>query len=116
MKLTLRRRLYRYLKRRQGVWYSGGWLERLTVEKTNRKASTASRRLRELAEDGLIERKEAKGTVWYRVPHTTVRRIEIVDGVAREIIRNIRQRPPNDRGVTSTALTKLLNKKHGRKN
>lgn len=46
-------------------WQNGGKFEVIAFG-LGFKASNASRRLRELAEDGLIERKYEKGSVWYR--------------------------------------------------
>lgn len=65
----------------------GGDIERLVAQKTTYKASNASRRLRELREDGLLEANEVKGTVFYRyVPQAkTISRVVIENGVAREI-------------------------------
>lgn len=50
----------------QARWVNGGELERF-AEELGYKASNASRRARELAEDGIFERKIEKRTVWYRV-------------------------------------------------
>lgn len=55
-----------------GVWVNGGEIERQAMEQ-GYKASNASRRLRELYEDGKLEREERPGTirktktVWYRI-------------------------------------------------
>jgi hypothetical protein len=92
MKLTLKERLLRYLQARPGVHVSSGELQRLTVEKTTYTAQNAGRRLRELAEDGIIEVEYRKGHAFYcyRPPRTRqVRRIEVVDGVAKEIIETV---------------------------
>lgn len=64
-KLSLSDRLVRYLQARPGVYVSGGELERIATHSTTYKPSTVSRRLRECAEDGRLERKEVKGTVYY---------------------------------------------------
>lgn len=52
------------------VWHNGGSLEELAM-KVGFKASNASRRLRELCEDELIDREIRKGkkvsSVWYRI-------------------------------------------------
>ncbi len=62
--MSLRERLQKYLYRHEGEWISGGKLEELAMG-VGYKASNASRRLRELANEGKIARKEVKGFVWY---------------------------------------------------
>jgi len=61
-------RILAYL-RRQGNFRNGGEIERL-AESSGYKASNASRRCRELENEGLIERKMVEGpktsSVWYR--------------------------------------------------
>ncbi len=70
MKQSLKNRALKYLRNNQG-WINGGELERLALEH-GYKASNVSRRLRELCEDGLIERKIDKtengkvASVWYK--------------------------------------------------
>ncbi len=55
-----------------GEWHNGGEIERQALEH-GYKASNASRRLRELYEDHVVEREERPGTlrktktVWYRM-------------------------------------------------
>lgn len=67
--LSLSDRILRYL-RNYPEFHNGGEIERLALS-AGFKASNASRRLRELHEDGLIEREERKGnkvkSVWYRI-------------------------------------------------
>jgi DNA-binding IclR family transcriptional regulator len=63
-KISLAQRIERYLKNHDG-WLNGGEVERLALQ-VGYKASNASRRCRELAGEGILERKEEKGTVWYR--------------------------------------------------
>ena len=89
--MTLKERLYRYLKSRPGVLVPSGELQRLTVERTTYTAQNAGRRLREMAQDGEIQVDYIKGHAHYSyqgAPAPT-RRIEIVDGVAREIIETV---------------------------
>lgn len=66
--MTLKQRIQRYLRQKQ-TWVNGAQIEEL-AQKKGYKASNASRRLRELAQEGVIERQERKGkrarTVWYR--------------------------------------------------
>lgn len=69
MKTSLRRRIQKYLEAHPGVWISGDELEKKS-QLVGYKASTGSRRARELAEDGLIDRKEVNGTVFYCAKET----------------------------------------------
>lgn len=72
MKTSLRQRIAKYLKANSGVWISGDEIEK-KAQAAGYKASTGSRRSRELAEDGLISRKEVNGTVFYsHIPQTKV--------------------------------------------
>lgn len=77
-KLPLKTRMINYLKK-DGGYVNGGELERLALS-VGYKASNISRRARECAEDGILERKEEKGSVWYKyvaqqrttsIPHFT---------------------------------------------
>lgn len=65
---SLKERILDYLSNTSD-FVNGGEIERLAMEK-GFKASNASRRLRELAEEGVLEREERKGkkrmSVWYR--------------------------------------------------
>lgn len=90
--LTLKERLLRYLQARPGVHVSSGELQRLTVEKTTYTAQNAGRRLRELAEDGIIEVEYRKNHAYYvyKPPRTMqVREFIVEGGVAREVIRTV---------------------------
>jgi DNA-binding transcriptional ArsR family regulator len=92
MKLTLKQRLLRYLESRPGVKIASGELQRLTVERTSYSPANATRRLRELAEDGLIKVEQVKGHshYWYDPPATRqVRRVVIEGGVAREVYETV---------------------------
>lgn len=84
MKKSLRERILSYYRKNDGRWISGGEIERLVAQNTKYKASNASRRLRELREDGLLDAKEVKGTVFYRyVPQEkTVTRVRIEGNMA----------------------------------
>jgi len=70
---SLSERLYRYLNNHQGEWFNGATLGEL-AHNVGYKPDTASRRLRELHEEGRIEREERKGrrakSVWYQVKIT----------------------------------------------
>ena len=61
---SLKTRLKDYLDK-TGVYIHKGQLERLAIE-AGFLGDNAGRRLRELAEDCLIERMEKDGSVWYR--------------------------------------------------
>ncbi len=66
---SLVQRIKAFLERNKGVWFNVGELERKGIE-IGFLGSTVSRRLRELAEEGSIERQERNGnrvrSVWYR--------------------------------------------------
>lgn len=70
MKNSLKNRALTYI-RKQGGWINAGELERLALE-NGYKASNVSRRLRELYQDDLLERKIDRSenskiaSVWYR--------------------------------------------------
>jgi hypothetical protein len=92
MKLTLKQRLLRYLQARPGVRVSSGELQRLTVEKTTYTAQNAGRRLRELAEDGIINVDYVRNHAYYtyQPPATRqVRRVVIEGGMAREVVETV---------------------------
>jgi DNA-binding transcriptional ArsR family regulator len=86
--MSLRERILEYYRKNKGVWISGGEIERLVSQRTKYKASNASRRLRELREDNLLESKEVKGSVFYRyIPQPKqVHKVQIENGVAREYV------------------------------
>lgn len=65
-KRSLASRIQNYLQIQQGKWISGDELEKKS-QSAGYKASTGSRRARELAEDGIISRKEVDGIVYYAV-------------------------------------------------
>lgn len=72
MKTSLREQIYKkfrfYWKERGNPWINGSSVERYALEQ-GFKPSNASRRLRELAEEGLLERLEEK-SVSYRYKPT----------------------------------------------
>lgn len=84
MKKSLRERIIQYYKKHPNVWISGGELERIAASTTSYKPSTISRRARECAEDGILARKEVKGTVYYCYQPTEkkVERVRIENGRA----------------------------------
>lgn len=72
MKQSLTNRIADYFKRHPDKYFNGGELERLAFE-AGYKASNASRRLRELAESGYLEREIRRtppskiASVWYKL-------------------------------------------------
>lgn len=63
MKRSTKSQILSYLEGQD--WCSGSQLELMSMEWLT-KPSTVSRRLRELYEDGQLDRKLVKGCVWYR--------------------------------------------------
>lgn len=69
--ISLRQRILLFLERWEiqnpGIWVNGGEIERLALE-ARYKASNASRRCRELANEGYILRREnGNGSVEYKI-------------------------------------------------
>ncbi len=64
MKNSLSNRIVNYLKTRPR-WINGGEIEERAIM-VGYKASNASRRCRELASEGIIDRKIDMGSVWYK--------------------------------------------------
>ena len=62
--MSLQERITKYLQMQPDVWVSGDEIEKKS-QVSGYKASTGSRRARELAEDGVIGRKEVEGNVFY---------------------------------------------------
>lgn len=68
--MTLRERLIRYMRNNHG-WIASGDIQRLVMEKTSYTPSNASRRLRELAEENILEVQLRKGHAFYRIKQQT---------------------------------------------
>jgi hypothetical protein len=83
-KESLRKRILSFYQRHADIWIPGTEIERLTLEHTPHKSSNASRRLRELCEDGMLDRKEEGGHVWYKYKpqKKTVTEYKVINGVA----------------------------------
>lgn len=64
---ALKERLARYLQTHPGVWVHKHDLAK-KGESVGYMQETVGRRLRELAEEGILEVKEENGSVWYRAP------------------------------------------------
>lgn len=77
-KISLRQRALNYLKL-HNCWINGSEMERLALS-VGYKASNISRRLRELHEEGLLDRREVHGTVEYRYkPHEVSKETVIIE-------------------------------------
>jgi DNA-binding transcriptional ArsR family regulator len=72
-KLSLKDRLKAYLDKK-GEWVNGGQLEALAMQ-AGYKASNASRRMRELYEDGLVERQMQGKSVAYKTLSPKTKRV-----------------------------------------
>lgn len=91
-KRSLTQRLIDYFKARPDQHIASGDIQRLVTTKTTYTASNATRRLRELAEDGTLKVEYIKGHAyyWYESPKSkVVRRVEVINGVAKEIYETI---------------------------
>ena len=90
-KQSLSERILAYYQKHPGVHISGGEIERLVAASTTYKASNASRRLRELHEDGKLKRDEVKGTVfyWYTPTTSQVPRYRVENGVAVQYLETV---------------------------
>lgn len=63
---SLKQRIANYFARHPDKWYNGGVIEEFALT-AGYKASNASRRLRELKEENILERKIERGSVWYQL-------------------------------------------------
>ncbi len=93
-KQSLKERILAYYQSRPGERVPSGEIQRLVTTKTKYTAANATRRLRELAEDGILqvdyERNHA--IYWWEAPATrTVRRVVVEGGVAKEIVEVMKQ-------------------------
>lgn len=75
-----------YFRRNKGVWIPSGEIQRLVTSTTKYSPANATRRLRELVEDGVleVEYRNPHNHAWYRaLPQTkTVQKVVIRDGKA----------------------------------
>lgn len=70
MTQSLRERLLSYMQKHHSEWIASGDLQRMVMEYTQYTPSNASRRLRELCEEGKIIRELRNGHAWYKAaPH-----------------------------------------------
>jgi DNA-binding transcriptional ArsR family regulator len=67
MKKTLKARLEEYFRRNHSMFIASGDLQRLVMQKTNYTPQNVGRRLRELAEEGVLEVEYRKGHAYYRL-------------------------------------------------
>ena len=90
-KQSLSERILAYYQKHPGVHISGGVIEHMVVTRTIYKASNASRRLRELHEDGKLERDIVKGTVfyWYTPTTSLKHRYRVENGVAVQYLEAV---------------------------
>jgi hypothetical protein len=65
LQIAIQNRLYDVWTKNREEWTNGGEVERFAME-LGYKASNASRRCRELASEGVLDRREINGSVWYR--------------------------------------------------
>jgi CTP-dependent riboflavin kinase len=85
--MTLKERLTKYFEKRPADWVSSGDIQRLVMNNTKYTARTAVRRLQELTEDNVLERKLVKNHSFYRIsgartPEETARElVELFDKV-----------------------------------
>ena len=90
--LPLKKRLLAYFQKRPGLPIASGDIQRLVTEKTTYSAANATRRLRELAEEGELTVEYRKNHAYYAyTPHHTKRvyDIEVVNGVAVQTYKDI---------------------------
>lgn len=64
--MTLKERLLAYMLKNHTLWVSSGEIQRLVMEKTSYTPSNASRRLRELQNEGKLEVQIKRGHAHYR--------------------------------------------------
>lgn len=64
--MSLKQRLTAYFKRHKGQWIASGEIQRLVTTKTTYSAANATRRLRELENEGILEVKHVKNHSHYR--------------------------------------------------
>ena len=88
--MSLKKRILDHLKK-TGGWVNGGFYEAKALS-LDKKASNASRRLRELENAGEIERKEVKSStgrvsVWYRAKQPYKRVEYYIPALNRKIIK-----------------------------
>lgn len=92
-KLSLKDRIYNYIKARPGQRIPSGEIQRLVVTHTKHTPANATRRLRELAEDGLLAVDYDRGhaVYWYEEPKTKqVRREEFTENGVRIYYETVR--------------------------
>jgi len=64
---SLKDRLAAYFRRNHSFWIASGAVQRLVMEKTSYTPQNVGRRLRELAEEGVLEVEYRKGHAYYRL-------------------------------------------------
>lgn len=71
MQITLKQRILRYFKNNPERLIPSGEIQRLVTEKTHYTPANASRRLRELAQEGLLDVTQIKNHAHYRLRDNT---------------------------------------------
>lgn len=90
--LPLKKRILAWYQKQPGVWRASGDIQRLVLMTTSYTPANATRRLRELAEEGELSVEIRDGHAWYSYkPHHTKKVSEFIikDGRSIEIIREI---------------------------
>lgn len=89
MKIALKNRIAYRLKE-LGIWVHKGSIESRAKE-WGYLGDCATRRCRELENEGILERKEEQGSVWYRYKKSEklLTKYIIVDGVARQVVEKV---------------------------
>lgn len=82
--MTLKDRLLRYMLKNHSIFVSSGELQRLVTENTSYTPSNASRRLRELENEGKLIVELRSGHAWYKAKETSEQWFDSV-GVDKQI-------------------------------
>jgi len=72
MNLKLRPRLERFFRNHPDTWFPSGEIQRMVTERTHYTPSNATRRLREMAEEGILEVKQVKNHAHYKLASQAV--------------------------------------------
>jgi len=90
MKVSLKQRIANHARLRPTEVISGGEYERLGMEH-GYKASNVGRRLRELENEGTLERMMIKGHVWYKWKQKSPQK-EAIDRIYNQAVDNVKLR------------------------
>lgn len=92
---SLRNRIINYLKKRS-YFVASGDIQRLALENGYYSPSNASRRLRELAEEGLLEVEYRKGHAYYKYNEENTNKISERDGGRPVLSEMLHNRPDEE--------------------